>query len=362
MRLATFNIENLFERPRAMNLATWEQGQPAIDDAAQLNRLFNQATYSAADKARMLELLAANGLLATRPNGAFLELRKIRGDLFTVPRNGAPTIVAKGRSNWVGWVDLKKEPVDDEAISNTARIISEVDADVLVLCEVENRPCLQHFCDQFLRPLMKNRTYGWNMVIDGNDQRGIDVGILSRFPITHMRSHITDLIGDSRVFSRDCPEYLVELPGGVPLLVLPNHFASKGSDFSGKRRRQQARRVRQIYDRLRLDIDHVLVAGDLNDHPKGGSLDRLLDSDLVDAMALPTYKGLPGTYGHANANQKLDYLLLSPALANHVTKVEVDRRGFYAPTKWASLPSITKHTKDRYQASDHHCLWAELDW
>lgn len=362
MRLATFNIENLFERPRAMNLATWEAGQPAINDAAQLNKLFNQPVYTAADQQKMLELLAANGLLATRPNGTFLELRKIRGDLFRVPKNGAPSIIAKGRGDWVGWVDLKKEPVDDEAISNTARIISDVDADILVLCEVENRPCLQHFCDQFLAPLMKKRTYGWNMVIDGNDQRGIDVAILSRFPISHMVSHITDMDGTSRVFSRDCPEYVIEMPGGIPLLVLPNHFASKGSDVTGKRRKQQAKRVRQIHDHLRQHFDHVLVAGDLNDHPKGGSLDRLLDADLVDAMSLDVYDGLPGTYAHVNAAQKIDYLLMSPALSERVTKVDVDRRGFYAPTKWKSLSSITKETKDRYQASDHHCLWADLDW
>jgi len=362
MRLATFNIENLFERPRAMNLATWDAGQPAIDAAAQLNKLFNQATYSPPDKQRMLDLLAANGLLATRPSGTFLELRKIRGQLFSVPKNSPATIVAKGRADWVGWVDLKKEPVDDEAISNTARIIADVDADVLVLCEVENRPSLQQFTDQFLGPLLKKQNYGWNMVIDGNDQRGIDVAILSRYPLSHMLSHITDMDGTSKVFSRDCPEYVVELPGDVPLLVLPNHFASKGSDFTGKRRKQQSKRVRQIYDERRLHFDHILVAGDLNDHPKGGSLDRLLDSDLTDAMAMDAYDGLPGTYAHANPSQKFDYLLMSPALADHVTAVDVDRRGFYAPTKWKSLPSITKETKDRYQASDHHCLWADLDW
>jgi hypothetical protein len=42
--------------------------------------------------------------------------------------------------------------------------------------------------------------------------------------------------------------------------------------------------------------------------------------------------------------------------------VDVERRGYYAPTKWASFDNITKETKDRNQASDHHCLWAELDW
>ena len=199
-------------------------------------------------------------------------------------------------------------------------------------------------------------------MIDGNDQRGIDVGILSRFPITHMVSHLTDMDGTSKIFSRDCPEYVVELPSGAPLLVLPNHFASKGSDFTGKHRKQQSKRVRQIYDQRRSQFEHILVAGDLNDHPKGGSLNRLLDSDLTDAMAMDVYNGLPGTYDHANASQKFDYLLMSPALAEHVTAVDVNRRGFYAPTKWKSLPSITKETKDRFQASDHHCLWADLTW
>ena len=31
MIIATFNVENLFERPRAMNFPTWSMGQGAID-------------------------------------------------------------------------------------------------------------------------------------------------------------------------------------------------------------------------------------------------------------------------------------------------------------------------------------------
>ena len=40
IRVATFNVENLFQRPRAMNNATWAVGQPAIDAANALNGLF----------------------------------------------------------------------------------------------------------------------------------------------------------------------------------------------------------------------------------------------------------------------------------------------------------------------------------
>jgi hypothetical protein len=73
------------------------------------------------------------------------------------------------------------------------------------------------------------------------------------------------------------------------------------------------------------------------------------------------YKGFPGTYGHARADQKLDYLLLSPTLVQGVKAVDVFRKGFYAPSKWISYDNLNTHTKYRYQASDHHCVWADLE-
>jgi hypothetical protein len=78
-------------------------------------------------------------------------------------------------------------------------------------------------------------------------------------------------------------------------------------------------------------------------------------------MSLPVYQGLPGTYEQARADQKIDYLLCSPKLAAGVKKVDVERRGFYAPTKSTSFPGIDKTTKDRSQASDHHCVWADVE-
>ena len=35
IRVATFNVENLFDRPAAMNLEKWEDGQKYIDDCGQ---------------------------------------------------------------------------------------------------------------------------------------------------------------------------------------------------------------------------------------------------------------------------------------------------------------------------------------
>lgn len=364
MIIATFNVENLFERPRAMNLPTWREGQPALNAAAELNALFNRAVYSNADKRKMLHRLRKFDLLATRSNNTFLTLRTVRGTLLERKQDQPARIVANGRDDWTGWIELKKEPIADPAITNTARVITEVNPDILVLVEVENRPALQRFHDKILAPLAA-KPYPYNMVIDGNDERGIDVGILSRYPIQRMRSHIADLPrkgATGRTFSRDCPEYYVELPSGRELLILPNHFASKGSDRTGERRKLQAARVRAIYEGLKKRYPLAVIAGDLNDHPGGGSLNALLkQTDLTDAMALKQYQGaFPGTYQRGTANEKIDYLLLSPALRRKVEAVDVFRRGYYAPRKWESFENIGAESRERFQASDHHCVWADV--
>jgi hypothetical protein len=36
MRLAVYNVENLFDRPRAMNLGSWREGKAILQDFADL--------------------------------------------------------------------------------------------------------------------------------------------------------------------------------------------------------------------------------------------------------------------------------------------------------------------------------------
>ena len=46
VRFASFNVENLFARPRALNQTTWAQGQPILDAYAEFNALIEQAVYT----------------------------------------------------------------------------------------------------------------------------------------------------------------------------------------------------------------------------------------------------------------------------------------------------------------------------
>jgi hypothetical protein len=120
MRIATFNVEKLFNRPAAKNLPTWKEGQPALDAAAELNALFNKETYSAADNKRMLKLLGNWGLLATRGTNKFLCMRKTRGSLVRTSK-GESTVIANGRNDWVGWIELKTDTIKYQAIEPQSR-------------------------------------------------------------------------------------------------------------------------------------------------------------------------------------------------------------------------------------------------
>ena len=57
----------------------------------------------------------------------------------------AIVIAASGRDDWIGWLELKREAVSAIATRNTARVIGDLDADVLAVIEAEDRPALVRF-------------------------------------------------------------------------------------------------------------------------------------------------------------------------------------------------------------------------
>jgi endonuclease/exonuclease/phosphatase family metal-dependent hydrolase len=369
MRLATFNAENLFDRPKVMNLPKWSDGQPVLNDYKELTTLMQRGTYSAADKARMKTLIAKYKLHDRQAKHEFMQLRDNRPRLLQSHRDGSFDIVANGRGEWVGWVELTTDSVTDVELQNTGRVIAEVNADILVVVEVDNRIALTRFNNQVVTAQLAQkglRPYAHNMLIDGNDERGIDVGILSRFPITSMRSHIDERLpgGTKPVFARDCPEYYLDVENGKTFVLLANHFSSQGGGKAAAAwRGQQAARVRDLYQGLVGTFPNIAVLGDLNappaEKPKVSLAPLLGNTNLQDVMTLPQYPDttLPGTFHYCNAQDKLDYILLPPALVANVSAVGVERRGIYVAKKWKPFDTVTDATTG---ASDHGCLWVDL--
>lgn len=371
MRLASFNVENLFARPKAMAEGEGDSAarKKVLAAHARLSTLLDRHSYAGVED-DILALLDTLGVLRS-DEGPYVRLRKVRGQLVRRPRTGAVTLVAEGRADWVGWIELKTVAVNARATENTARVLDALAADVVTVVEADDRPGLQMFSEALL-PAVGGTSYEQVMVIEGNDTRGIDVGLMAQgdYRLVQMRTHMFDTDPQGTVFSRDCCEYHVETPLGTRLVILANHFKSKGYASPGdptgaKRRERQASRVARIVRSLRSEgIDQIAVTGDLNDGPQSAALAPLLTLDgLTDVSAHPAFdwNHRGGTYGSGNEKDKIDYILLSDPLFAKMTAGGVFRKGVWrgARTKdpWEIFPTLTSKVEE---ASDHAALWADL--
>ncbi len=375
MRIASFNVESLFDRAKALSLPTWADGRKILEAYAKTNALLNEPVYTPAIKTELVDLLLALGLKKEdQPKGGFALLRQNRGHLLKRTKVGGDTklqIVADGRADWIGWVELAKEPTDELATEHTAMVMRDVDADVLGVVEADNRTALELFSELLLKKV-GGKPYQHVMLIDGNDDRGIDVGILTRegYDILSITSHVDDTLHGKRIFSRDCPVYVIQTKKGNELVVLVNHLKSKGYGpprVSSALRETQARRVASIYrSLLKAGKPNIVVLGDFNDFPGSPPLQPLLaNTNLKDISTHPTFTndGLQGTFGRGSPKEKFDYLLLSPALFAKVTGGAVLRKGVWGenknpPTKWQIYPTIIQPVQ---AASDHAAIYANID-
>lgn len=365
MRIASYNVESLFDRPKAMNPLDWSVGRDALQQHARINELFEEPDYTPAVKAEIEDLLTKLGLAKADDGGKFARLRQNRGKL--IQRNPL-RVVAQGRDSWVGWVELEREPVNVKATQHTAMVIRDVDAHVMAVVEADNRPALRDF-SRVLLSQVGATPYEHVMLIDGNDNRGIDVGLLTRkgYDIDGIRSHVDDGTLTSRIFSRDCPEYTVRTPSGERIVLLVNHLKSKGfgsQKENNDRRRAQAEAVAKIYRRLRKGGQrYVAVLGDMNDTPDSDPMKPLVEeTDLKDIFEHETFvsDGRPGTFGNGAKSAKIDYILLSPSLFKKVTAAGVFRKGVWGGKNGTLFPHYDTMTKQVEQASDHAALFADI--
>jgi len=314
-----------------------------LDAHAKVNELFEHETYSSEDKQEILRLLKILGPLLSdgdpSAKDSFAVLRVVRGHLLKRPRGGgedAVTVVAEGRGDWTGWVDLINDRIEAVAIENTARVIRELGADIVGVMEAEDRLTQQRFSDTLLRDQDDtNPLYPHVMVIDGNDPRGIDVRILANqdYPIQTIRSRVDDGPVGNRIFSRDCPEYWFRFPEGSALAGQPIAIRNGG-------------------------VENVVVLGDFNDTPHSAPLQPLLaDTDLTDvAEVTPFDDGDPdenrlGTFGNGTKSNKIDYQLLSPSLFARATGAGIFRKGVWGGTKGTLFPHFDTVTRQSEAAS-----------
>jgi len=274
--------------------------------------------------------------------------------------------------------NLAFDLLDEDEKQITARAISEVNADVIALMEVENLTILDRFTSKY----MKKLGYKESLLIDSHDPRGIDVALLSKYPIISARTHRNDHteIPKSKwpwLFSRDCLEVLLDIDG-KPLTLYINHFKSmldtkaKNSEEARTntkpKRLEQAKKVAKIVDSKWKDIDYngnFIVLGDLNDYPgEGTSLDILLNHPgLVNVVErLPADEQWTHFYAKAKEYKQLDYIFLSKSLADENSgKPEIMRKGIAKKAVKYTGPRFEEVGNKKPVASDHATVYMDIE-
>ncbi|HET7752313.1 MAG TPA: endonuclease/exonuclease/phosphatase family protein [Anaeromyxobacteraceae bacterium] len=236
--------------------------------------------------------------------------------------------------------DVPAEAAVARKIELLATVLREIDADVILLQEVENVELLQRLAVA-AAPLH----YG-AYLREGADPRGIDVALLARTRLLRYDGHLHDLDSSGKpLWSRDLVEAHLDA-GGRQLVIVGSHLKSKRISRSDDRRREQAERMRAVADdvRARWPAALVVIAGDLNDDPDSWSLQPLLeDGTWVDlGSRLPDDAAWTWS-SRGRGRSRLDYLIVPRAQEARVRSLTV----------WSS-PAVM-------QASDHRPVVAVIE-
>ena len=236
MRVATYNVENLFSRPAVLNMKDNDHAAKILAKISEFTGLLELNSY--ASKKKRIENLHAEvkGYISIN-----IRSSTVGRFLFTAESK----LVAKGRGDWDGFVDLQRERFSDEQIKFTGKVIKTVDADIQCFVEVESAGTLKRFNTDILASRFADR-----IVIDGNDPRGIDIalGASKSFPILSAKTNIFARDKTGTIFSRDCLEVELGIGKTKRLHVLVNHFKAKDREpeKSDAKRKRQAAEVSRI--------------------------------------------------------------------------------------------------------------------
>lgn len=207
-----------------------------------------------------------------------------------------------------------------------AESIRALNADVIAVEEVENRFYLERFVNVFL-PEMGYRDV---VLFEGNDGRGIDVGLISRIPVGEVRSRrhlrFPGHDGGEARFNRDVLSVTLEPKDAEPFDVWVVHLKSNagGREEAEPIRMAEARELRRLLDEeLTEDPEaRILVTGDFNDTPESETIKTIVGagtnalwsagSDLNDPAAV--------SYNKGEFRSVIDFMLCSPAMQKEYVK------------------------------------------
>lgn len=195
---------------------------------------------------------------------------------------------------------------------------------ILGVCEVENLGALTDLAEVEALRKAKYRP----VLIEGPDQRGIDVGMLyskKKFKPLDQLSYSVDL-GEENRPTRDILHVKGKIKRGPIIHVLVNHWPSRygGAEESEHKRVAAALVLANVVDSINKASpeEPIICMGDFNDYPENRSLDEVLPTDAGELL-VNLMEGLAetkrGSYNYRGDWGFLDQILVS----NHLTNEEL---------------------------------------
>ncbi len=144
-------------------------------------------------------------------------------------------------------------------IVNIARVIKSYDEsgngpDLVIFQEVENKNAL----NKLMTKGLKNMGFQYLELIEGDDSRGIDVGLISKYPVISSRHH-SIFVNGQRLDTRGILEVTLAVEGNE-VVVFCNHWPSQGNPTL--ERIESAKLLSQIAASKKADL--ILAIGDFN--------------------------------------------------------------------------------------------------
>jgi len=293
------------------------------------------------------------------------------------------------------WQRLSQATVSNKPLVKTlwlADSLLHIDADIVCLNEVGGHESMSNFARYFLGGKYEAH------LIEGNSDRGIDVGYLIRkgLPLrAELRSHKNRPLGflypheqqtnlfevetpekspKSHYFSRDCAELRLYRNGSdvkPACVILLVHLKSKldpdGIDPEGReRRRAELNTLVNIYSEIRQEFNPpvpVIVTGDFNGCARRDQLsDEFAQLNSTDLQTVVEIVGISGDeaatqiqFGRNGSAKclQMDFIFVSPELKPHLLAEGVEIFRYHSDLK-VPLPLPKTLEQRTYMPSDHY--------
>ncbi|WP_179021833.1 hypothetical protein [Winogradskyella forsetii] len=371
MKIATFNIQNLFHRDKSLLEKPF--GKNLTDWINELDTLMLQTTKSLSQQNRIQELAFLIGFEKPSPR-PYAVLRKKAGFLYMKGLSHSLESKANNITNWNGWVELQTVPIHPKATEHKAQVIADVNPDILLLQEIEDRASFEDF-NQLILPKFDCKPYEQSFVIQGNDMTSLEMGIALRqgYNLEAVRTHnINSIINDD---GKSLIEYEISTPSKERIWLLNAYLKkpTKDKKQSDKIRKEQVQNIAEVYHKLLAEgKTNIIIAGTFNAPSYGNSVSPLIqNTDLKDitkhlSFEVDMDKGNDATYFRlgayrmgVNIKQK-DYMLFSPTLFNKMKDSGLNRKAMWPEKQpqWSIYKSVSNRN---VAASEHPLVWGKIN-